>query len=173
MYKPDVDLYTSPDQLAMAYIFNETAFSDAILYQPRVWYNTYEWHHAYEGKRGNLLVHFPGLEDDRWPHMDKWLDVVERSPAAWEVPLEQTFYPNETFAFWSTLREARATLKEAQQFGEEREWQVSEWIREGVDKLKAVLAYETDNLDVVREASAALKLFLDKQQSVKDQQPPP
>jgi hypothetical protein len=37
---------------------------------------------AYEGKRGDLLVHFPGLEERRWPHMAKWLNIVETTPSA-------------------------------------------------------------------------------------------
>lgn len=163
MYRPDVDLGVSSDQSAMAYVFNESAFAAGVLYQPRVWYNTYEWRHAYEGTRGNLLVHFPGLDDERWPHMDKWLDVVERQPRAWEMPLERTFYPNETSAYWAALREARQTLTEAERLGEDREWQVSEWIREGIERLRAVLTYETDNVGTVRETTKALQLFLDKE----------
>lgn len=94
MFRPDVQLGCSADQFAMELVLNETDFGRSVLYQPRSWYNAYEFHHGYEGEKGDLLVHFPGLEDDRWQHMQKWLDTVEGLQARhWTVALAYTKYP--------------------------------------------------------------------------------
>jgi hypothetical protein len=77
LFRPDVDLGRSADQLATGTVANETKFWEGTLFQPRIWYNTYEFRHGYEGKMGRMLVQFPGLEEDRWIHMQKWLGIVE------------------------------------------------------------------------------------------------
>ncbi|KAH8693753.1 hypothetical protein BGW36DRAFT_210132 [Talaromyces proteolyticus] len=114
LYLPAIDLGVSADQEAMARIMKKTTdgpdgqgYAQGMAYLPRPWINTYEWHHAYEGKKGDMLVHFPGLEDDRWPHMEKWLGVVEDTPLEWEVPLKDTEYPRLTKDFWDKFRTAR------------------------------------------------------------------
>lgn len=114
LYYPDTDLGFSADQQAMAWIMTKTTvghegqgYADGMVYLPRPWINTYEWHHAYEGKKGDMLVHFPGLQEDRWPHMQKWLEIVESTPLEWEVPLHETVYPDLTREFWDKFRAAR------------------------------------------------------------------
>ena len=115
LFRPDVDLGRSADQSAMELVAQEEGFRGATLYQPRVWYNTYEFHHGYEGDAGRMLVHFPGLEQDRWAHMAKWLMIVEGAQAAkWRIALEETEYPGEIHSFWSALRGAREVLQSAQ-----------------------------------------------------------
>jgi hypothetical protein len=114
LYFPDWDLGFSADQQAMAAIMTKTTvgpeghgYADGMVYLPRPWINTYEWHHAYEGKKGDMLVHFPGLQEDRWPHMQKWIEIVETTPLEWEVPLHETVYPDLTREFWDKFRAAR------------------------------------------------------------------
>jgi len=113
LYRPDVDLGRSADQEAMLRIVNMTVgghnnegFANQVVYIPRKWINTYEWHHAYEGVKGDMLVHMPGLEVERWRHMADWLDAIESKPQEWEVPLETTDYWNRSKAFWMTHRRA-------------------------------------------------------------------
>ncbi|RMZ90647.1 hypothetical protein DV736_g2134, partial [Chaetothyriales sp. CBS 134916] len=105
IFNPDIDLGFSYDQTAMGLIFNETKNQPHVLYQPRKWYNTYQFPYGYEGSPGYLLVHFPGL-GDRWNHMASWLQTLSnpQSAAKWEMPFEATHYPSEIEAFWDSLR---------------------------------------------------------------------
>lgn len=122
IYRPDIDLGRSADQDAMAQVLSKTwdgpdgrGYADGMVYLPRTWINTYEWHHAYEGKKGDMLVHFPGLEDDRWPHMDNWLNIVEKTPLEWEVSLEDSGYSDLTTQFWQQYRAARDLVNNIQE----------------------------------------------------------
>ena len=111
LHLPDTDLGVSADQEAMSRILKKSSggpegrgYREGNVYLPRSWINTYEFHHAYEGKKGDMLVHFPGLEEARWSHMANWLNITERTPHEWEVPLEQTDYPGKISKFWETFR---------------------------------------------------------------------
>lgn len=122
LYLPEIDLGRSADQEAMARVMKKMSggpqgrgYAEGMAYLPRPWINTYEWHHAYEGKKGDMLVHFPGLEDDRWPHMANWLDIVEKTPLEWEVPLKDTGYVELTRDFWSKFRTARDIANSVQE----------------------------------------------------------
>ncbi|KAL4802399.1 hypothetical protein BDV18DRAFT_164222 [Aspergillus unguis] len=105
-YNPGTDLGMQVDQTAMEKVLNKTEYRDGVVYLPRPWINTYEWRHAYEGEKGHMLVHFPGLGEDRWSHMQKWLDVVE-AEEEWEVEVQETWYLDETRQFWERIRHAR------------------------------------------------------------------
>jgi hypothetical protein len=112
--QPEVDLGRSADQEAMARLLQKTTggpdghgYKNGLVYLPRLWINPYERLDAYEGAKGDMLVHFPGLEDARWDHMARWLDTIETTPGEWEIPLEQTDYPNRTTTFWTQFRAAR------------------------------------------------------------------
>ncbi|EAW14977.1 uncharacterized protein ACLA_003900 [Aspergillus clavatus NRRL 1] len=172
LYLPNETLGRSMDQESMARVLNQTTggpkgegYVDGLVYVPRTWINTYEWTHAYEGKRGNLLVHFPGLEEHRWSHMSKWLDIVEITPTRWEVPLEETQYLNETTAFWTRVRTAMETMalmekkidampnKTDSQRGE------IERIDVAVRALRKALHEEADNVGMVQERLDYLSMF--------------
>lgn len=152
MYYPEIDLGNSMDQVAMARVLNESEFSNAALFQPRVWYNTYEWHHGFEGDRGNLLVHFPGLQGDRWKHMSDWLDTVERNKEDWSVPLEQTIYVNQTREYWETQREAKDLLSDGENWEADRQGNIPMAAKVTMEGLRFVVRYESDQLDSVRKA---------------------
>lgn len=152
MFRPDVDLGISADQYAMELIFNETEFSQHILYQPRIWYNAYEFHHGYEGKAGDILVHFPGLEDDRWKHMLSWLDRIEGPEAKqWEVELAHTMYPDQIDKFWAQVRECRDTLSITDRHFDDNN-SVPEDLMTAVENLRKVLSYWTDQMEVMHSA---------------------
>lgn len=115
IFRPDVDLCHSADQMAMVLLFNQTGDREHVLYLPRTWYNAYEWAHAYEGREPNILVHFPGLEEARSQHVRDWLDVVEGPRGEkWQVPFEETHYPQEIDEFWRMVHEGRQRLDEAE-----------------------------------------------------------
>ena len=153
LFRPDVDLGRSADQVAMELVANETDFRDQTLYQPRIWYNTYEFHHGYEGKAGRMLVHFPGLEEDRWDHMQKWLDIVEGSKAAeWILPLENTEYPAEINRFWAELREARKAAKSAEYFIGDKPHVPPDLIT-AYSRMKDIIRYCTDDVEAMVEAT--------------------
>jgi hypothetical protein len=157
MFHSDVDLGNSPDQVAMALIFNETKFSPHVLYQPRVWYNPYQFHHGYEGKKGDLLVHFPGLEEDRWKRMSDRLDTVEGPKAhSWEAAFARTRYPVQIDKFWTQFREGRDVLAEVRQIINATD-HVPANLRIAVEFLSDVLSYETDQIETMRLAVQEVK----------------
>jgi len=109
----EIDLGRSADQEAMARVLRKEhggpkgqGYRDGVAFVPRKWINTYEWIHAFEGSRGDMLVHFPGLEEARWEHMSKWLETVETAPEEWERPLKETIYQNITGQFWQDYNSA-------------------------------------------------------------------
>ena len=119
MFRPELDLDVQVDQTSMAIVMNETDFHahGETLFQPRTWYNAFQFHEevGMEWTDGNLLIHFPGLEGDRWMLMEKWLNKVERSPETLTVSLKDTFYPKEVEEFWTMLRHAIDLITRAQQ----------------------------------------------------------
>jgi hypothetical protein len=109
----EIDLGRSADQEAMARVLEKEhggpkgqGYRDGVAFVPRKWINAYEWIHAFEGSRGDMLVHFPGLEEARWEHMSKWLKTVETTPEEWELPLKDTIYRNVTDQFWQNYNSA-------------------------------------------------------------------
>ena len=123
MFIPDLDLDVQVDQTSMAVVMNETDFHThgETLFQPRTWYNAFQFHEdvGTEWEDGDLLIHFPGLEEDRWMLMEKWLNRIERSPETLDVAYEKTKYPSEVKAFWKMLRHAVALISRAQVYMEE------------------------------------------------------
>jgi len=170
MYYPKVDLGNSMDQVAMARVLNESEFSGAALFQPRFWYNTYEWHHGFEGSRGNLLVHFPGLEGERWRHMSDWLDTVERDKADWSVPLAQTIYLNQTREYWETQREAKDLLSDGENWEADREGNIPMAAKVTMEGLRFAVRQQGDRLDLVRRAMEDFIHEVEKTLPPKDQE---
>ena len=125
-------------------------YRDGVVFIPRTWINTYEWRHAYEGSRGDMLVHFPGLEEARSQHMADWLDVVERTPEKWECPLEDTIYGNATSHFWQEYSSAFDDMVDA-----ERLRGTTGTLTESADtayrNLKDALELEADDVEKIRQ----------------------
>jgi hypothetical protein len=152
IFHSDVDLGNSPDLVAMALVFNETEFSPHVLYQPRVWYNTYQFEQGYEGKKGDLLVHFPGLEQDRWKRMSDWLDKVEGPKAQdREAAFAHTRYPVQIDKFWTQVWECRNVLVVVRQIINATD-HVPGNLKIAVEHLSHVLSYETDQIETMRLA---------------------
>jgi hypothetical protein len=157
----DIDLGRSADQEAMERVLRRTqsgpqsqGYRSGVVYIPRTWINAYEWHHGYEGSRGDMLVHFPGLEEARWKHMADWLDVIEAEPEKWECPLEDTIYRNVTREFWREYSSAFHLVEDTERLhGTE---QLDYEIEQAVQRLKTALEFEADDVDKVRWAMQEL-----------------
>lgn len=167
LYLPKNDLGRSADQESMRRVLKKTTggpdgqgYADGVIYLPRPWINTYEWHHAYEGKKGDLLVHFPGLEEQRWVHMAKWLDIVERTPQKWDVPLEETDYPNKTSTFWTNVRDAKESIKLAEKIHNHNSFQSTGNLTGAVKELKEVLRENTDDQELLQQRLESIRMLL-------------
>jgi hypothetical protein len=169
LYLPNIDLGRSADQESMRRVLNKTTggpkgkgYADGVSYLPRPWINSYEWDWAYEGKRGDLLVHFPGLEERRWPHMAKWLNIVETTPQEWNLPLEETGYINKTTMYWSQIRSAKESIKSAEKkllsgvSGEA----LSRSTNETAGALKSILREKSDNMELVQQQTQDLNVLI-------------
>lgn len=157
LFHPEDNLGTSPDQVAMARVFNDTEFRSNVLYQPRVWYNTYEFRHGYEGQQGDLLVHFPGLEEDRWKRMSDWLDKVEGPEARnWKTGVAGTRYPEQIDRFWTQVRECKALLADVREQMNATEYVPSN-VRVAAEYLDEVLTGETGEMETMRLAVQGMK----------------
>ena len=166
LYLPDIDLGRSADQESMRRVLNKTTggpngqgYADGVSYLPRPWINTYEWDWAYEGKRGDLLVHFPGLEERRWPHMAKWLNIVETTPGEWNLPLEETGYLNKTKVYWSQIRSAKESIVSAEKKLKSGE-AVSANTNETVSALRNTLRENSDNMELVQKQTKDLNALI-------------
>jgi hypothetical protein len=111
-----------PEQEAMARILKrpstgseKRAFREGNVYIPREWINSYHEFDKERCKKGDILVHFPGIKEDRWPAMVDWLNIIEHTPNEWDVPLEQTNYPKKISQFWERFRAARDAVKSAEE----------------------------------------------------------
>lgn len=111
LLKPNVE-HIYLEQGDMARVLEKTKYRDNVVYQPRVWYNTYSKGTADakdpEVVLGDMQVHFPGL-----PHkqesMGYWLDKVEKTET-WTVPVIETYYPGQVEEFWELLRKCRLMI---------------------------------------------------------------
>ncbi len=126
-----------------------TGYKRHAIYLPRIWFNAYEFSHGFEGSKGDLLVHFPGLFGERWEHMARWLDTVEGEAAAeWEVDLEQCGYENKTSAFWKVVTDIKAEITDL----EGKKDGLADADGEGpVSQLKKVWWEEADDVDLMRK----------------------
>jgi hypothetical protein len=157
----EIDLGRSADQEAMTRVLRRTqggpqgqGYRHGMIFIPRTWINAYEWHHAYEGSNGDMLVHFPGLEEARWKHMADWLDVIEAEPEKWERPLEDTIYWNVTREFWQEYSSALRLVKDTERQHDTDELECN--AKQAVRSLRTSLELEADDLEKVREARREL-----------------
>lgn len=108
LLKPNIE-HLFLEQGDMARVLEKPKYRDNVVYQPRIWYNTYS-----KGTvdaedpdvvLGDMQVHFPGLANKQ-ESMGYWLDMVEKTEA-WTVPLHETEYPGQVEEFWELLRKVR------------------------------------------------------------------
>ena len=163
-YKPDVGLGFA-EQTTLWIGMNETDNRPHVLWQPRTWYNAYQWHQGYEGDVGTMFVHFPGLEGDRWNHMGHWLDILEgndpkNDAKKWEVQLKDTKYPKQIDEFWHTMRIGRQTLNVVKDNIDDLS-NAPDSVRVAIESLEYIMGAETDKIDVVMKAVKNVKDAID------------
>lgn len=135
-YRPEQHLQFR-DQSAMDFLVQDEHFAPNVIRTPQRWFNAYQGEHnetleAFQVRRGDLLVHFPGVRD-RDERMRFWLNRAEKHAPDWEVELKHTSYPEETRDFWvEKKREREGVRKEAEDV---REKMRAYW-EELEDKLK-------------------------------------
>lgn len=173
MFRPELDLGVQVDQTSMAVVLNDSEFhaSGETLFQPRPWYNAFQFHEeiGMEWAEGNLLIHFPGLEEARWKLMEKWLNKVERNPDNLTVPLQETFYVKEVEEFWTMLRHAIDLIAKAQTFMEQDKKTNMEFVTDSAMKVQQLIwdsSIDTspgiDLMKLYREETANLAALLEK-----------
>ncbi|KAL4872536.1 hypothetical protein BDV12DRAFT_193254 [Aspergillus spectabilis] len=167
VYNPKVDLGVQVDQSAMEKVLTQSTYKEGLTYLPRTWINTYEWAHDYEGTKGNFQVHFPGLGEQRSAHMSKWLDIVERTPEEWEVPVRRTWYLSETEAFWERIRTARKIAveyekKKAANKGPSPMSSTDKDLEAAVNELKKVLYEEPYEAELLQQRIDDWKVVSEK-----------
>ena len=114
--KPDVDL-PFREQDALKWVFEQPHNKKHRLWQPRHWFNAYDFHYVSVGEvilNGSLVVHFPGMGAARPDGMGKWLDVLDHTPEKLRIPLQNTSYPAEVEAYWSRLKSAALVLQRSE-----------------------------------------------------------
>lgn len=154
-HRPDVDL-SFLEQTSLYLELNRTENRKHVLYQPRPWFNTYEYHHAYEGEKGDVFVHFPGLEEDRWKHMGDWLDILGGPEHKdWEVDLHLTKYPARVAEFWEVYGTARKLSEMAIERIRGQE-PTPQPLRKAMDDAERILWSETDQILAMKEATRRL-----------------
>ena len=169
LFLPDHNLGPGQEQEAMVRVLNKSAptgrsYREGNVYIPRTWINTYEFHHAYEGKKGDMLVHFPGLGDAKSPHMADWLKKIETMPNEWEVPLEQTDYPRKVAAFWKQYRAAWDAAKDNEEEIKKAPEGASTSARSAaIKQLKLALGEHSDNAEVLKQRLDDLQAAVKKE----------
>ena len=159
-YKPEVGLDFA-EQSTLWHGMNETDNRPHVLWQPRTWYNAYQWHEGYEGDVGTMFVHFPGLQGDRWAHMGRWLEILEGHEAKnWEVGLKDTKYPKQIDEFWHAMRIGRQTLQIINENVQDR-YNAPDSVRLAIESLEYIMGAETDRIDVVMKAVKDVKDAID------------
>lgn len=123
LLQPDVDLGDNMDQGAMAKVIADEFETDPdnaqpapFVFQPRIWTNAHQIAGGIEGgelEDGYLLLHFPGLEENRWKLMDKSLDDVEKTPEKFEIGLSKSIYAIQVREYWNLVRKIQRVVQDA------------------------------------------------------------
>lgn len=113
-FRPDTKLVFN-DQSAMEFVLQERKFAKHVVQVPQRWFNAYQGEAnetlaPHQVRRGDFLVHFPGV-GDRETRMRYWLERAEQHMPEWEMDLQHTSYPAEVREFWGQLRREREEMR--------------------------------------------------------------
>jgi lipopolysaccharide biosynthesis glycosyltransferase len=166
-YKPNVGVDFA-EQSTLWMVMNETDNRKHVLWQPKTWFNAYQWHQGYEGDVGSMFVHFPGLDDDRWNHMGRWLNILEGPEAEkWSIDLKHTRYPSQIDEFWKAQRFGRQTLEAVHESIKDL-LKAPDSVRVAVQRLEVIMGAKTDKVDMVmkgvKDVKDAVELYKDFEQ---------
>lgn len=167
-YRPEQHLQFR-DQSAMDFLVQDEHFSPNVIRTPQRWFNAYQGEHnetleAFQVRRGDLLVHFPGV-GNRDERMRFWLNRAEKHAPDWEVELKHTSYPEETRDFWvekkrereSVRREAEEVREEMRAYWEELEDKLKEYGERLSEETVKDVEQEIMNVKMVVESPKAME----------------
>ncbi|KAI9729519.1 MAG: hypothetical protein M1818_008491 [Claussenomyces sp. TS43310] len=113
--RPNVHLKYS-EQSALENVIQDAAWRKAVVEVPQYWFNAYptstdkEKFKPHEFRAGGLQIHFAGNKDGgRSDRMNQWMNISEQLLPEWDMPVEQSFYPQALKNFWAELSEKRAS----------------------------------------------------------------
>ena len=141
-------------------MLNEKGIRSNVIYQPGAWYNAYQRDGTFEGKPGDLLVHFNNDDDDVEAQMDLWLKRLDNE-SKWNVALDDTTYLKEVKEYWETLGDARIVLTSAQEHLKSPP--EAGWDRQfiaAVDKLWYAIHHSADRKGAVSMTTSQVKDLL-------------
>ena len=152
-----VDLSKHKDAKAMETVLADERFRGAVIYQPRTWINAYQLDtETFEGKHGDLLVHFHELDGDKWTAMARFFARMRREKKIWNVPLQKTTYEQDVATYWDRMRRSRDLIDEADEKAVEGD------ARGARDRLSWIKDYKSDSESEMKAAMAWLETALGK-----------
>ena len=169
--QPEIDIGGNIEQNAMKYIFSKAKNKKHVVYQPAFWYNWFSSIDRPESEtKGDMAIHFSGINHDHEGNLKKdvmetWFGKLQKDPAAWQVPLENTRYLNEVPVFWELLKQGRQILSVVRDRGDSGTAEIEHGIQLARNELKWTVeeeAYDIGKLNrVIREMVDALRLSED------------
>lgn len=155
--EPGVNIAEWKDAKALEGVLASEQYREGVVYQPRIWFNAYQLDgDRFEGKRGDLLVHFHDLGGDKWPAMQQTLDSLSdrRINMTWSVPLEETTYEREVVEYWDRMRKTKKLLELAEtKMGDEQ-------VKLAAEKLSWIKDYQCDQEAAMHSAMDGMKSAL-------------
>ncbi|GAB7356091.1 hypothetical protein MBLNU459_g6698t2 [Dothideomycetes sp. NU459] len=145
------DLGLTKEQSALEAVLESAAFRSKTAYQPRTWFNALHVNGSFEGHVGDLLVHLPEVNGNKWTAMDHYLGNVTKRHNPWERKLSATGHLAEVAEYWSRMREGLQLLETAHTKNTDRR------VNEAAQRLIFALDYETDHKEVMKDALNALR----------------
>lgn len=159
----DVDLSKHKDAKAMENVLKDERFRDAVVYQPRTWFNAYQLDiDTFEGKHGDLLVHFHEMDGDKWTAMARHFARMRKERSVWSVPMKKTTYEQDVAAYWDRMRRSRELIAEADKRNVEGD------VRGARDRLSWIKDYKSDSESEMEAAIAWLETALGRQDEKPD-----
>ena len=125
----------------MVWVLAKEGYKEHVVYQPREWYNPFEEgeQHEPEHQRGDLLIHFPGMEK-KHAAMGRWLDKIDQSPEELQIPLSNMTLRADIGHFWTRLDNAKGLLDKA-------------WDLQANDKVKQMFIHNPALGDTLKDAT--------------------
>lgn len=149
-----LDLGIEKSQTAMGMAMAHDRFRDQVLYQPRGWFNArHKPDGEFEGRAGDLMVHFQWLDGDKWTAMAAYLSKVAPWGNPWEVELSKTAYVQQATEYWARVRLAYKLTWIAQDKDDDN-------VRGASERLIHVARFEADDAKSMNDALDLMKSAL-------------
>lgn len=149
---PAIQHVADKDRMALELVLTDAKWRKEVMYMPRTWFNAYQLSSdRFEGRRGDLLVHFHDLEGDKWSAMSGYLQQVTLRNSTWSVPLSMTTYENEIAEYWARVKQAEFLLDRSERMIS------NEAVKEAAYRLGYAFHFEADIESVMNDAMDGLK----------------